>query len=179
MCICKDKNNLDIEQVKKELRKGIEQDYYLTGREWPYKNVPRRIIAEKYMEDVSGELIDYKFMVFNGEVKCSFVGSNRYSSEGLHITFYDNEWNIMPLERHYPRSTTPLPKPECFDEMKKLAAKLAKNMPFVRVDFYEVEGKVYFGELTFFPGGGYEEFTPESWDYTLGNWIKLPTKQVK
>ena len=179
MCICKDKNNLDIEQVKKELRKGIEQDYYLTGREWPYKNVPRRIIAEKYMEDVSGELIDYKFMVFNGEVKCSFVGSNLYSSEGLHITFYDNEWNIMPLERHYPRSTTPLPKPECFDEMKKLAAKLAKNMPFVRVDFYEVEGKVYFGELTFFPGGGYEEFTPESWDYTLGNWIKLPTKQVK
>lgn len=173
MCICKDKNKLDIAKVKNDLRKGLKQDYYLTGREWPYKNVPRKIIAEKYMEDVSGELLDYKFMVFNGEVKCTFVASDRYSPEGLHVTFYDNDWNIMPFERHYPRVKDPLPQPKCFDEMKELAVKLAKNLPFVRVDFYEVKGKIYFGELTFFPGGGYEEFTPESWDYKLGSWIDL------
>lgn len=173
MCICKDKSKLDYEKVKSDLRKGLKEDYEKYNREWPYKNVPRKIVCEEYMEDQSGELKDYKFMVFGGEVKCSFVGSDRFSTEGLHVTFYDNNWNIMPFERHYPRLQKPHPKPICFDEMKKLAAKLSNNMPFVRVDFYEIKGKVYFGELTFFPGSGFEEFTPESWDYEFGSWIDL------
>lgn len=173
MCICKEKSNLDYEKVKSELRKGLKEDYDKYNREWPYKNVTRKIICEKYMEDECGELKDYKFMVFNGEVKCSFVGSDRFSQEGLHVTFYDNNWNIMPFERHYPRSKNPHSKPICFDEMKRLAAKLGKNIPFVRVDFYEIHGKIYFGELTFFPGSGFEEFTPEIWDYKFGRWIDL------
>lgn len=173
MCICKDKRKLDYEKVKSDLKKGLAENYDKYNREWPYKNVRRKIICEEYMEDENGELKDYKFMAFNGEVKCSFVGSDRFSPEGLHITFYDNDWNIMPFERHYPCSNSPLPCPECFEEMKKLAAKLSKNIPFIRVDFYEIQGKVYFGELTFFPGSGFEEFTPNSWDYELGSWIDL------
>lgn len=173
MCICKDKANLDIDKVRMGLIKGLEEDYEKYNREWPYKNVARKIICEKYMEDESGELKDYKFMAFDGDVKCSFVCSDRFSNDGLHVTFYDNDWKMMPFERHYPRATTPHPRPLCFEEMKELAAKLSKGMPFVRVDFYEIQGKPYFGELTFYPGSGFEEFSPESWDYTLGSYINL------
>ena len=173
MCICKDKSKLDIKKVREELRRGLKQDYYLTSREWPYKNVPRKIICEQYMDDGSGELKDYKFMCFDGEVKCSFVCSDRFNTNGLRVTFYDNDWKMMPFERHYPRATTPHPRPLRFEEMKELAAKLSKGMPFVRVDFYEIQGKPYFGELTFYPGSGFEEFSPESWDYTLGSYINL------
>ncbi len=177
MCICKDKSKLNIPKVKAELRKGLAQDYYLTGREWPYKDVQRKIIAEIYMSDNSADgLIDYKFMCFNGEVKCSFVCSDRFTSEGLHVTFYDREWQIMPFERHYPRAVVPIEKPKCYDEMLQMAMTLSKDIPFVRVDFYEIGGRPYFGELTFFPGSGYEEFTPEEWDTTLGSWISLPEK---
>ncbi|MBQ4153930.1 MAG: glycosyl transferase [Clostridia bacterium] len=171
MCICKDKSKLDIESVKKELKKGLKQNYYFHGREWPYKNVERKIIAEKYIEDKSGELKDYKLMCFNGEVKCSFLCSGRFSENGLHVTFFDNDWNVMPFERHYPSCKEGLPCPSSFKKMKELASVLSKDIPFVRVDFYDVNGKIYFGELTFFPGGGMEEFTPEEWDYKLGEWI--------
>lgn len=173
MCICKDKSKLDIKKVREELRRGLKEDYYLTSREWPYKNVARKIICEKYMEDESGELKDYKFMAFDGDVKCSFVCSDRFSNDGLHVTFYDNDWKMMPFERHYPRTATPLPRPLCFEEMKELASKLSKGVPFVRVDFYEIQGKPYFGELTFYPGSGFEKFSPESWDYTFGSYINL------
>lgn len=178
MCICKDKSKLEISKVKSELKKGLAQDYYLTGREWPYKNVPRKIIAEKYMEDESGELKDYKFMCFNGQVKSIFVCSDRFSKAGLHITFFDKEWNVMPFERHYPHLPQGLPRPIHLEKMIELAEILSKNIPFVRVDFYEVRGKIYFGELTFFPGSGFEEFSPEDWDYQLGSWLTLPSEKT-
>lgn len=174
MYICQDKMKLDIEKVKQELRRGLKQDYYLHGREWPYKNVQRRIIAEKYMVDKSEvELKDYKFLCFGGEVKCSFICSDRFTSNGLHVTFFDQNWRIMPFERHYPAFKEGLPKPKNYVKMVELAEKLAIDMIFVRVDFYEVNGKIYFGELTLYPGSGFEEFTPMEWDYTLGNWIEL------
>lgn len=110
---------------------------------------------------------DYKFMCFNGEVKCSFVCSNRFTQEGLHVTFFDRDWNVMPFERHYPSVKEGLPKPFNYEKMIELAEILAKDIPFVRVDFYEVENKIYFGELTFFPGSGYEEFLPVKWDKIL------------
>lgn len=175
MCICKEKSELDIPAVRQELKRGMNQDYYLTGREWVYKDVPRRIIAEKYMEDESGaELKDYKIMCFGGKAKCSFVCSDRHSPNGLHVTFFDREWNVMPFERHYPAQWEGLEKPKQYDKMLELAEKLAGEIPFVRVDFYEISGKLYFGELTFYPGSGFEEFTPEEWDNTLGDWIELP-----
>ena len=117
------------------------------------------------------ELTDYKLMCFNGKVKCSFVCSERFSEEGLKVTFFDRKWNKMPFERHYPQSKVNLPKPQNYELMIELAEKLSDHIPFVRVDFYEVGDKVLFGELTFFPGSGMEEFTPEKWDYLLGEWI--------
>lgn len=174
MCICKDKSRLDIEKVRSELRKGLKQDYYAATREYPYKNIPRKILCERYMEDSSGELMDYKLMCFNGEVKCSFVCSNRFHPEGLRVTFFDKDWQMMPFERHYPKSDTPIAKPVCYDRMVSLAQTLSAGIPFVRVDFYQVSGRPYIGELTFYPGGGTEEFTPEQWDAVLGSWISLP-----
>lgn len=174
MCICKDKSKLNIRKVKKGLKKGLKQDYYLTGREWPYKNVERKIVCEKFMEDKdSPDLKDYKFMCFNGEVKCSFVCSERFSAEGLKVTFFDRDWQVMPFIRHYPKSEKPIEKPKNYELMIELAEKLSKDIPFVRVDFYEVNGKVYFGELTFFPGNGLEEFEPEEYDRILGDYINL------
>ncbi len=175
MCICKDKSKLDIKKTKAELRKGLKQDYYLTGREWPYKDVPRKIIAEKYMSDMeTGDLLDYKLMCFNGKVKCSFVCSERFSGNGMKVTFYDQNWDMLPFERHYPKSKEPIRKPINYDLMVEFSEKLSENIPFVRVDFYEINGSLYFGELTFSPGSGFEEFTPESADLELGNWIRLP-----
>jgi len=184
MCICKDKSKLDIDKVKGELRKGLAQDYFLPGREWPYKDIPRKIICEQFMTDCSesqqnmAELKDYKFMCFNGSAKCSFVCSDRFAPEGLHVTFFDRNWNVMSFERHYPYRKDGLPKPLNYDKMIIFSEKLAQNLPFVRVDFYESSGRLYFGEITFYPGSGFEEFTPEEWDYTLGSWLKLPDKTV-
>ena len=178
--ICKDKSSLDYEKAKEKINKSLMRNYYYYAREWPYKNIKPRIICEKYMEDESSvELKDYKFMCFNGEVKCSFVCLNRNSKKGLNVDFYDMDWNPMPFTRHYPNSGTILPKPKNFDKMVEFATKLSKGIPFVRVDFYETNGKLYFGEMTFYPGSGFEEFTPESYDYLLGSWIELPNKKKK
>jgi hypothetical protein len=112
-------------------------------------------------------------MCFNGKAKCSFVCSNRNLEKGLCVNFYDDKWEPMPFERHYPRNTKEIEKPSKYSEMVVLAEKLSKGMKFVRIDFYEINGKVYFGEITFYPGSGMEEFTPEKYDYLLGSWIRL------
>ena len=178
MYICKDKSKLtkrQINVIRKNLAKGLKQDYYLTGREWPYKNVPRKIIAEKYMANDKNEgLTDYKFMCFKGKVKCCFVCTDRFSKEGLKITFYDTNWKIMPFRRHYPKSNEPIAKPVNYEKIIKLAEQLSKDIPFVRTDFYEINEELYFGELTFYPGSGFEEFIPHVGDEILGQWIQLP-----
>ena len=174
MCICKDKETLDIPKVKRELKRGLQQNYYLTGREWPYKDVPRKIICEKYMSDGNtAGLTDYKFMCFHGQVKCIFTCTDRHMENGLKVTFFDTNWNKLSFIRHYPSSSQDIPAPQNFILMKKLAEKLAQGIPFVRVDFYEIDGRVYFGELTFFPGSGMEDFSPIAWDYKIGEWVKM------
>ena len=173
--ICHDKNKLDRKAAKKKIEKCLKRNYYWSGREWPYKDVKPRIIAEQYMTDgVKEEIMDYKLLCFNGKQKASFVCSDRFSKDGLKVTFYDTDWEKMPFERHYPSSNVELDKPKSYDEMVNLAEKLAEKIPFVRVDFYEVLGKIYFGELTFSPGSGFEEFNPSEWDKNLGEWIELP-----
>jgi len=175
LVICKDKSRLDIKTARKKINRCLKRNYFYSFREWPYKDVKPRILAEQYMADGFGdELNDYKVMCFNGKARCSFVCSERFTEDGLKVTFFDREWNVMPFERHYPRSQKPIPKPKTYSRMIELAEKLSANIPFVRVDFYEVNGIVYFGELTFYPGTGMEEFTPVEWDYTLGSWITLP-----
>lgn len=174
MCICRDKSRLDIKKVKAELRKGLRQNYFLHGREWPYKNVPRKILAEKFMVDESGtELKDYKIFCMNGEPEIIEVDYDRFVKHMRNM--YDKEWNQVELELQFPRNPHHvIPKPEKLDEMLDLARKLAKGIPHVRADFYNISGKVYWGELTFFHGSGMEEFRPEEWDEKLGKLIVLP-----
>lgn len=175
LVICKDKKKLDINAARKKINRCLKNDYYLVGREWPYKNVKRRIIAERYMSDINNEgLMDYKFLCFDGKVHGVFVCSERFSEDGLKVTFFDNDWNKLKFERHYPSSRIDIPKPMKLKEMEALAERISKDIPFVRSDFYVISGDLYFGELTFYPGNGFEEFTPESVDYEMGELIKLP-----
>lgn len=172
--ICKDKNNFDLESARKKIEWSLNHNYFYNSREWPYKNVKPKIIIEEYMEDnETHELIDYKFMCFNGEPKIIFSCTERFSEEGLKITFFDKSWSKLPFERHYPSSKKKVKKPYNFDKMIEFARCLSNSIPFVRVDFYEINGKLYFGELTFYPGSGLEEFTPLKWDYKIGNMIDL------
>lgn len=174
LVICKDKSKFNKVAAKEKIEASLKTDFYKLGREWPYKNVPRRIIAEKYMEDSNDpDLKDYKLMCFNGIVQSTFVCSDRATGKGLHVTFMDRNWEKLPFERHYPSSSDPITKPVCYEEMVVLAEKLSAGIPFVRVDFYEINKKVYFGELTFFPGCGTEEFTPTEWDFKLGQMINI------
>lgn len=177
--VCKDKKDFDFQAAKKKLATCLKENYYWPSREWPYKNVPPQIIVEKYTVDESGcDLKDYKFMVFNGEVKCLFVCSER-ATGSLKVTFYDTDWNLMPFIRKYPNSSKPIPRPKQLEEMIGLAKKLAGDLPFARIDFYLANEKICFSEITLFPGGGFEAFTPESWDRTLGSWLRLPEKYSK
>lgn len=172
--ICKDKDTFNMVKARKKIMTGLRKDAFFWGREWPYKNVERKIIAEEYMIDKNHEeLLDYKFMCFHGKVKCLFVCTERYTQDGLKVTFFDTNWNVMPFERYYPKSDTNISQPLNYHKMIELAEKLSKNIPFLRVDFYEINGQIYFGELTFYPGSGWEPFTPEEWDMKLGQWIDL------
>ncbi|MCM1047898.1 MAG: glycosyl transferase [Clostridiales bacterium] len=173
--ICRDKESLNRKAAVKKLNKALKKNFYYGNREWVYKNVKRQIIAEKYMQnDLSDELIDYKLMCFNSQVKCSFTCTERRKSSGLKVTFFDTDWKRLPFERHYPASSEEIKKPKNYEEMIRIAENLSVGMSFVRIDFYEIHGKIYFGEFTFYPGSGSEEFSPDSWDLELGNWIKIP-----
>ena len=176
--ICTDKKYFDKKKAKMKLNWSLKRNYYINSREWPYKNVKPRIIAEPFMSDDSGkELNDYKFMCFDGKVKSIFTCTDRYEKDGLKVTFFDTDWNKMPFERHYPIDKKDIGKTYSYDEMIRIAEKLSTGIPFVRIDFYEINKKPYFGEMTFYPGSGLEEFTPRKWDDVLGNWIKLPSKR--
>jgi len=174
--ICKDKSTFDIEKSRKKLTKGQKQDYYRLNREWPYKNVPRRIIAEQFMVDESGtELKDYKFFCFNGEPKMLFIATDRpYDTR---FDFFDMDFNHLPFVNGHPNASKPIVKPKGFDEMVGLSKKLSKGFPHVRVDLYDINGKIYFGELTFYHYSGFVKFEPEEWDYRIGDMLKLPEMQ--
>ena len=175
MCICKDKSKLDISKVKQKLSEGLSQDYYLTGREWPYKNVKRKILAEQFMESGPEGLTDYKVHCFDGVPKFILVCKDRFIESGLTEDFYSVDWEKMPVKRPKQEfSKTPIEKPKELEEILRLSKILSRNIPFLRVDFYIVEGKIYFSELTFFPASGFEKYEPENWDETFGSWLNLP-----
>ena len=177
MCICKDKSNLDIQKVKKDLKKGMSQNYFLSGREWPYKNIPRKIICEQFMTNGGQELADYKIHNFNGEPRFILVCADRFSKTGLTEDFYTPQWEHMEIKRPaLPNATKPIPKPEQLEQMLAFSRILARDIPFARTDFYVIDGKVYFGEITFFPASGTAPFEPSSWDETFGAWLTLPQK---
>lgn len=172
--ICNDKSSFVRLEAKKKINRCLRRNFYWVGREWPYKYVSPKIIAEPYLHnDGEDELVDYKMMCFNGVVKCIFTCSERYSDSGLKVTFFDEHWNLLPFERHYHRSEVPIQKPSTFEQMKKMAERISSDIPFARVDFYEVNKNPLFGEITLYPGGGFEEFNPPGWDSEIGNWIHL------
>ena len=176
LVICKDKNHLDIESARKRIETSLKRNYFWFGREWPYKNVKPRIIAETYIEDhETKELRDYKFFCFNGEVKALFVASERQKKgEEVKFDFFDTDFNHLPIRQGHPNAVTPPSPPSQFEKMKQFSRELSKDFPHVRVDFYESNGKIYFGELTFYHFSGMKPFHPEEWDYTFGDWITLP-----
>ncbi|MBQ4528070.1 MAG: glycosyl transferase [Clostridia bacterium] len=172
LVICKDKTSLDIASAKKKLSKAMKRDFYKLSREWPYKNVKRKIIAEKFMVDESGtELKDYKFFCFDGKCEFMFIATDR--PHDTKFDFYDMDFNHLPFTQGHPNATKEIQKPKAFDEMKELAQKLSKGIKQVRIDFYEINGKVYFGEITFFHYSGFTPFEPEEWDYKFGELINL------
>lgn len=176
MYICRDKSKMDVEKVKAGLKRGLEQNYYLCDREWPYKNVPRKIIAEKLLEDGSGKDInDYKVFNFDGEPYIIQVDFDRFSGHKKNL--YTTDWKLCDFSFNYPaHPEIEIPKPETLDEMLSLSRKLSAGMPYLRTDFYSVNGKLYFGELTFFPASGYGKFEPDEMDFVLGDKIMLPKK---
>lgn len=176
LVICRDKSRFDVKAAKEKLEKSLKRDYYLIHREWPYKDVPRRIIAEQYMEDTkTEELRDYKFFCFDGVAKALFIATDRQKEgEEVKFDFFDMDFKHLDFKQGHPNAAVTPAKPETFDEMRQLAEKLSKGIPHLRVDFYEVNGKAYFGELTFSHFAGMVPFSPEEWDETFGSWIKLP-----
>lgn len=171
--IVKDKSKMNVNAAKNTLEKSLRRNYFYEHREFPYKNVRPRIIAEKYMVDESGvELKDYKVFCFNGVPRIIQVDYDRFVNHKRNL--YDTEWKRLPFTLKYPTDwEVDFPKPKNFDEMLRVSTKLSQGMPFVRVDLYNVDGDVYFGELTFFHGSGFEKFTPEEWNLKLGNWINI------
>lgn len=184
--ICRDKSKFDIKAAKKMLNRSLNSDIYYSSREWPYKDVPKRIIAEKFMAPEKSptpkDLPDYKFFCFNGEPKYCQVIRDRHTKET--IDFYDMEWNHQEFVGLLPQSNiadsicnglTSVARPKKLEEMKEICRKLSKDIPFVRVDLYVIDDKEYFGELTFFPASGLGVFTPDQWNQRLGDLLKLPT----
>lgn len=178
VCICKDKKNFDITAARSKLNKSLNFDYYKLASEWPYKNVPRRIIAEQYLEDDRyHELRDYKFFCFSGHVKALFIATERQSRKEPYFSFFDRDYNYLGITQGHPQPPIPPEKPDNYELMIELAEKLSNGFPQVRVDFYEVNGKVYFGELTFFHHSGIVPFEPQKWDDIFGEWFVLPEKK--
>lgn len=176
--ICKDKSQLNIDFAKSKLKNLGRRDYAKISKEYPYKNVPHRYIAEAYLEDESGfELKDYKFFCFNGNPKFFKVDFNRQT---IHrANYYNLDWVLLPFyEVVCPcDSERTFLKPPHFDQMVNIASCLSRGMPFVRIDLYNVNGKIYFGEITFFPNSGMGKIEPEEWDFRLGEYLKLPLRQ--
>lgn len=153
--VCSDKNNLDRDIARRDMQASLDRDFYAITREWPYKNVPHRIIAEEYLQQVDGGLTDYKFFCFNGHVDSVMVCLDRHLGN-TKFYFFDKGWNLLRINKRglvAPEGFT-LPRPKNMGRMFEIASILSTGHPFVRVDLYNVDGKIYFGELTFFPDGG-------------------------
>ncbi len=198
LVVCRDKSKLDKKAARKKINKSLKTNYYYSGREWPYKNVKPRILVEKYI-DVSGDgrvsdsekitvdelqkengLLDYKFMCFDGVVKFFFldigvIGKGTGHSEEYYRNVYDRNFKLMPVletRQNYPKEIVP---PKNFKDMVVIAEKLSKGIPHIRVDLYNVDGKILFGEMTFYHGGGTTNyFKPVEWDKKIGDMINLP-----
>ena len=174
LIICKNKDSLDIKKAKKKINACLKHNFFWGQREWPYKNVKPRIIAEKFMKDRDYECLNvFKIFNFNGEPKIIQTIQND-KTQNETIDYFDTEWNLLELKQNFPNSDHPIERPDTLEEMLNLAKILSKDTsPFIRTDFYEINGKVYFSEFTFYSDSGLAKFTPSDWDLKLGNLINL------
>ena len=181
LVIVRDKKKLDKKAAKAKIERSLKTNYYYHGREWPYKNVKPRILAETYMEDDSGSgLRDYKFYCFGGVPKFLYISEGLEDHSTAHISFVTCDWQFAPYERSDYRPFDALPsKPSRFNLMMELATKLSQGTDFLRVDLYEVNGQVYFSELTLSPCSGFMPFKDEKHDYELGEMLSLTKQEVK
>lgn len=170
--VCKDKSLFDIENVKIKLERACNYNYYWNAREWPYKHVKPCIFAEQYMyDDQQPTLIDYKFWCFEGVPKvmyCSVKNENTWEN------YFDMDFSPLDINHGFPKCNKPVIKPTAFDEMKQIISNLSISIPFVRIDFYEVQGQVLFGEFTFYDYAGFRSFQSQKQDLMLGDMIHLP-----
>ena len=174
LVICRDKSKLKKETARAKIEKSLKVNYYWRGREWPYKNVVPRILAETYMQD--GDTVSlpvYKFFCFDGKATiCQTIQNDKQPNET--IDYFDRDWNLLDLRQNYPNSARPLEKPSCFDEMLNIADTLAQDKKsFLRVDLYVINGNIYFSEYTMFSDSGLAVFHPVEWDKKLGKMINL------
>lgn len=178
LVIVRDKSALNYAKVKRKITRCLRRNYFKWSREWPYKNVPPRILVEQYMQDGQSETLNvFKIFNFNGEPRIiQMIQGDKTADET--IDYFDTDWNLLELRQNFPNSSAPVKRPETLDEMLDLARKLsADTAPFIRTDFYEINGKVYFSEFTFYSDAGLAKFQPEKWDAVLGSWIDLSTVQ--
>lgn len=178
LVVCKEKSKLNKKNARKKINKSLASNYFRVGREWPYKNVIPRIIAEPLLkddaikEDEQECLTDYKFFCFNGVPKIAYISKDK--AENPATDFFDMDYNHLPIRMKDPNSDVLPEKPIRFDEMKKIATQLSQGFPHLRVDFYSANGKLYVGELTFYHCSGFAQIQPEEWAVKMGNWIELP-----
>ena len=176
--VVKDKAKLNKEGARNRLEGSKRSNIYKTLREWPYHGLKGRILAEAYMQDESGELRDYKFYCFNGVTKVLLVASNRFSDHNFN--YYDRDFNPLPIVSNYgTQIKTAISKPRNLDKMIEVAECLSKGLPHVRIDLYNVNNRIYFGEFTFFDGSGYDNMSSDQWDLEFGSWLILPDKMIE
>ena len=166
-----DKSTLDTDETIKKLNMKLRKNLFYETREYPYKNIIPKVFAEEYLEN---DIIDYKFYCFNGEPKFLYCGQGLTEDHSLKIDFYDLNWNLMPFYRTDYHRLGQIEKPKKLSEMIGIARKLSKGVPFVRIDLFEVDGKVYFSEFTLCPASGYMPFVPKEYDRIVGDWLELP-----
>lgn len=175
LIICREKDKLNKEKAKEKIEKSLKTNYFWRGREWPYKNVPARVMAEEYMQDGDTESLPvYKFFCFGGKAAIvQTIQNDKMQNET--IDYFDRDWNLLDLRQNFPNSSKPLEKPLLLDKMLEIADSLAEHRKsFIRVDLYSINNRIYFSEFTFFSDSGTAAFHPVSWDERLGNMIELP-----
>ncbi len=175
VAICRDRNTFDLDAAKRKLSKHLKTNYFWRTREWPYKDVRPCVFAEEYLDPDEGksDLYDYKLFRFSNGRLVTLAMTDRFTDGVLSKTFFDEEWHALPISEGGHPMRTELGRPAAFEQMKAMADRLGEGFSFVRVDFYESAGNLYFGEMTFYPNSGFEHFEPSGWDRKFGDWIDL------
>lgn len=175
VAVCQNRETFDLEKAKKKLAKHLKINYFWRTREWPYKNVKPCVFAEEYLDptETNGDLVDYKFYCFGGEPRIMFTCTGRAAGD-TRFDFFDMDFNHLDIKQDFAENADmSIDKPCSFNLMAESARKLSAGIPHVRIDFYEVDGRMYFGECTFFDASGFGPFEPEEWDERLGAMIDL------